>query len=569
MSVLDRSALEASPLADLHAIGSELGIDGFRRLRREALIDAILERQGLGGAAPSEPGAEVAATSREAEGEAESGEAPPEPAPEVAATSVETEGEAESGAEAETPARRRRRRGGRRRRGDGDDGDDRERGEQRGREAGVREEGVPEESVGEEGVRQESVSAAGGGEAGGREADGREAGGPEADVRDQGGREAAVAEASPADEEREEAQVVEGTVELLGGGSGFVRVSPPEPSDDDVYISAAQVRRCELVSGDVIAGPVRPPRRSERYPSLVRVDTINGTPADEVTAGTRYEDMPSAFPIERLALGGDDPTVRAIEWLTPFGKGSRVAITGPARAGKTEALRRIAVALAAQAGGGVEGSRAASGEGTEDSDVVSSAGAESSAASGEGTEDSDAVWGEGAESSPAASGAGVEAGDGGSGLEVHLVLAGVRPEEVADWEDGPVAPSAATALGASPDSQGQAIDRVVEQARRVAARGRDAVVLVDGLDGLHPPAARKVLASARNLVEAGSLTIVATATAPVGGETTVIALNRTLTSTGRFPALDLAGSGTVRAELLVGEAGAAAIAKARLEALEG
>jgi transcription termination factor Rho len=268
------------------------------------------------------------------------------------------------------------------------------------------------------------------------------------------------------------------------------------------------VRRCELVSGDVIAGPVRPPRRSERYPSLVRVDTINGTPADEVAAGTRYEDMPVAFPAERLALGGEDPTVRAVEWLTPFGKGSRVSITGPARAGKTEALRRIAAALAAQAG-----------------------------------ED------EGA-------------------LDVQLVLAGVRPEEVAGWQDGPVAPAAAASLGASPDSQAQAIERVVEQARRVAARGRDAVVLIDGVDGLHSPAARKALGSARNLVDAGSLTIIATATHPVGGETTVIALNRDLASTGRYPALDLPGSGTIRPELLVGDEGAEAIAKARLEALE-
>ena len=536
MSVLDRSALEASPLADLHAVASELGIDGFRRLRREALIDAILERQGGGGEAPLDSAPEVAAKSGETEGEAEAGEAPPEPSPEVEAAAGEAEGEAESGEEAETPARRRRRRAGRRRRGGGGDGDGRggdpDGGEERGPEAGGR----------EAGVREEGGREAGGREAGGREQDGREAG-----DRDEGGREAAVAEASPPDEEREEDQVVEGTVELLGGGSGFVRVSPPAPSDDDVYISAAQVRRCELVSGDVIAGPVRPPRRSERYPSLVRVDTINGTPADEVTAGTRYEDMPCAFPTERLALGGDDPTVRAIEWLTPFGKGSRVAISGPARAGKTEALRRIAAALAAQAGGGAEGSHAAPGEGTEDADAASS---------------------EGAESSRAASGDGAQAADGASGLEVHLVLAGVRPEEVADWQDGPVAPSAATALGASPDSQAQAIDRVVEQARRVAARGRDAIVLVDGLDGLHAQAARKVLASARNLVEAGSLTIVATATAPVGGETTVIALNHTLTSTGRFPALDLAGSGTIRAELLVGEAGAQAIAEARLEALE-
>ena len=81
-------------------------------------------------------------------------------------------------------------------------------------------------------------------------------------------------------------RVVEGVVELLGNGSGFLRVTPPEPSDDDVYISAAQVRRCELVSGDAVSGPVRRPRRSERYPSLVRVDTINGKPADEVAEGT-------------------------------------------------------------------------------------------------------------------------------------------------------------------------------------------------------------------------------------------------------------------------------------------
>ena len=139
---------------------------------------------------------------------------------------------------------------------------------------------------------------------------------------------------------------------------------------------------------------VRPPRRSERYPSLVRVDTINGTAADEVTAGTRYEDMPCAFPTERLALGGDDPTVRAIEWLTPFGKGSRVAITGPARAGKTEALSRIAAALAAQAGGGAEGSHAAPGEGTIDPDAASSEGAESyRAASGDGAQAADGASG--------------------------------------------------------------------------------------------------------------------------------------------------------------------------------
>ena len=66
---------------------------------------------------------------------------------------------------------------------------------------------------------------------------------------------------------------------MLGNGSAFLRVEPPEPSDEDVYISAAQVRRCELVSGDRVSGPVRTPRRSERYSSLVRIDKINGESA--------------------------------------------------------------------------------------------------------------------------------------------------------------------------------------------------------------------------------------------------------------------------------------------------
>ncbi len=97
-------------------------------------------------------------------------------------------------------------------------------------------------------------------------------------------------------------------VELLGNGSGFLRTSPPEPSDDDVYISAAQVRRCELVSGDAVTGPMRPPRRSERYPSLVRVDTINGRPADEVAEGTHFDDLPVRVPAR--ALRARAPTTR-------------------------------------------------------------------------------------------------------------------------------------------------------------------------------------------------------------------------------------------------------------------
>ena len=270
-----------------------------------------------------------------------------------------------------------------------------------------------------------------------------------------------------------------------------------------MYVSAAQIKRCELVSGDRVSGPVRAPRRSERYPSLIRVDTINGRPADEVAEGTRFEDLPAAFPSERFELGSEDPTVKAIEWLTPFGKGSRVTIAGAARAGKSEAVRRLAAALA-----------------------------------------------------------------GREGLDVTVVLAGVRPEEAAEWQEGPIAPATALSFAASPDAQAQAVEQAIEQGRRVAARGGDAVVLVDSLEYLSPAAARRAIAAARNIAGGGSLTVVATAPEPVGGETTVVALDAELTALGRFPALDLTRSGTLRPELLVGDAGAEAIAKARAEAGE-
>ena len=119
-----------------------------------------------------------------------------------------------------------------------------------------------------------------------------------------------------------------------------------------------------------------------------------------------------------------------------------------------------------------------------------------------------------------------------------------------------------------PDAQGQAVERTLDAAKRVAARGGHALVLIDGLDGLHPQAARKALAAARNLRDGGSLTVIATASSPFGGETTVIALDVALTSTGRQPILDLLNSGTLKPELLVGEDGARAIAQARAAAME-
>src|SRR5690606_16446872 len=114
-------------------------------------------------------------------------------------------------------------------------------------------------------------------------------------------------------------------------------------------------------------------------------------------------------------------------------------------------------------------------------------------------------------------------------VELSVVLVGVRPEELAEWKDGPAEVVAALSFAASADAQSQALERAIENGKRIAARGRDAVVLVDTLDGVHETAARKALAAARNIVDGGSLTVIATATEPLGGETTVVALDARLT----------------------------------------
>ncbi|HTA35204.1 MAG TPA: Rho termination factor N-terminal domain-containing protein [Solirubrobacteraceae bacterium] len=469
-AVLDRAELEASPLADLHAIADQLGLDGFRRLRKADLIDRIVGDE----------------TGDSATGESDAD----------ASSSEDGESSSRSGS--------RRRRGGRSRRGgssarsESDDAGDTAADEDEDAKPAARS-GRGRASKASD-TADDDKPASRPRRAGSRnDSDADEA---KPAPRSRRGRASSAKEQEP-DEQAGDGELVEGVVEVLGNGSAFLRIDPPEPSDGDVYISAAQVRRCELVSGDRVAGPARTPRRSERYPSLVRVEQINGASADAVSAGTRYEDLPVDYPSERFALDVKDPTLEAIEWLTPFGRGSRVLIVGASRAGKSETLRTLLGALS-----------------------------------------------------------------GRDGLELTLVLAGARPEEISQWQAGEPAPAAALSFAASLDTQAQAVERALDAAKRSASRGADAVVLIDSLDALPPHAARKALAAARNLRDGGSLTLIATAAQPFGGESTVIALDVGLTSTGRQPILDLAASGTLRPDLLVGDDGAAAITKARAEAVE-
>jgi transcription termination factor Rho len=475
MSVLERSELEASPLADLHAIADQLGLDGFRRLRKGDLIDAILGEPGGG-----DGGNGSARSAEDAPGGGDGG-------------SDGEDRERDRPEIGQRPARRRRAR----RSGAKDSSSESDSQESRDEDESEKPDASPAARTARPRRARSSGKSERGEESSAREQDGR------GRAPRQRGERAETESAAADGEDATDARVAEGVVELLGNGSAFLRVSPPEPSDEDVYISAAQVRRCELVSGDRVSGPVRTPRRSERYSSLVRIDTINGASADTVSEGARYDDLPVAYPSERIALDSKDPTLEAIEWLTPLGRGSRAVIVGAPRSGKTETLRRLL-------------------------DAVS------------GRED----------------------------LELTVVLAGVRPEEITAWQEGPVAPAAALSLAASADSQGQAVERAIDAAKRVAARGGDALVLIDSLDHLHPHAARKALVAARNLREGGSLTVIATASRAFGGETTVIALDVGLTSTGRQPILNLLDSGTLKPELLVGEDGAEAITKARATAMD-
>jgi transcription termination factor Rho len=237
MTVLQRKELESSPLADLHAIASELGLEGFRSKRKDELIATILAAQG-GEPEPVE--------------EAEPDEVPAEEA---------LEGPAAEEEELEGPA--------------------------------------PEEEQPAE---------------------------PELDVAE---------EEPEVEEEVSDEEIVAGALDILANGSGFLRLDPAGQSRDDVYVSPAQIRRCELRSGDEVSGPVRPPRRNERHPSLIRVESVNGTDAEPPEQRPWFGELTPVFPKERLGeLKG-----------VPYGKGSRVVIAGPPGAGATSLLREAAKSL--------------------------------------------------------------------------------------------------------------------------------------------------------------------------------------------------------------------------------
>ncbi len=254
MTVLQRKELESSPLADLHAIASELGLEGFRSKRKGDLIGAILDAQGGDEADDEAPAPEDEAPI----------EAPPTPDEEDAAPDEVPSDETLEGPSGE--------------------------------------EAPEEEQPGES----------------------------ELDV---------VEEEPEVEDETSDEEILAGGLDILTNGSGFLRLDSAGQSKGDVYVSPAQIRRCELRSGDEISGPVRPPRRNERHPSLIRVESVNGADAEPPEQRPWFGELTPVFPTQRLAA---PPALDAV----PYGQGSRVALVGPPGAGATTLLREAVKALA-------------------------------------------------------------------------------------------------------------------------------------------------------------------------------------------------------------------------------
>ena len=277
MSVLNRKELADSPLADLHQIASELGLEGYRAMRKDDLIGAIL------GATGGESGGEAVVVAEREEEEEDTSEGTSEDTSE--GTSEDTSEGTSEGTSEDTS--------------EGTSEDE------------------PDEVPAEEALEEPSGR-------GGR-------------GRGRRGRRAPAGEEEPevVEDEISDEEIATGVLDVLANGSGFVRVDPAGQSRDDVYVSPAQIRRCELRAGDEVSGPARQARRNERHPSLVRVESVNGADAEPAEERPWFADLTPVFPTRRL----DAP--KELKDL-PFGLGSRVAIAGPPGAGATTLLRNLA-----------------------------------------------------------------------------------------------------------------------------------------------------------------------------------------------------------------------------------
>ena len=322
----------------------------------------------------------------------------------------------------------------------------------------------------------------------------------------------------------------DGVLEILPDGFGFLR-SPDESylaCPDDIYVSPSQIRRFGLKVGHVVAGTIRPPKESERYFALLRVDAINGEAPDHLNDLKDFDDLTPLHPYERFVMEtpGDDANfeMRIVDLVSPVGKGQRGLIVAPPRTGKTVLLQKMAKSLIRNY----------------------------------------------------------------PDCKVMVLLIDERPEEVTDFKNN--TPEEVEVVASTFDENTtrhvQVCEMVIEKSRRLVEYGHDVIILMDsitrmaraynaemphsgkiltgGLDSNALQRPKKFFGSARAIENGGSLTILATALVDTGSKADDIIfeefkgtgnselhLDRRLVEKRVYPAIDIAASGTRREELLM------------------
>ena len=317
---------------------------------------------------------------------------------------------------------------------------------------------------------------------------------------------------------------VEGILDIMQDGYGFLRTNGYLPSEQDCYVGLSTIRRNGLRKGDKLTGTTRPARPNEKYAAVQKVATVNGKPVEELGRRVRFGDLTPVYPDECLTMehGQTTITARVIDLVSPIGKGQRGLIVSPPKAGKTTILKDIAAAISA------------------------------------------------------------------NNPEVHLMclLVDERPEEVTDMQRSIKGEVISSTFDMPTENHIQVSELVIERAKRMVEDGKDVVVLLDSLTrlaraynlaqpasgrilsggvdstALYPP--KKFLGAARNIEGGGSLTILASALVETGSKMDEVIfeefkgtgnmelkLDRNLADRRIFPAIDPVASGTRKEDLLL------------------
>ncbi|MDN9009233.1 transcription termination factor Rho [Brevibacillus laterosporus] len=324
--------------------------------------------------------------------------------------------------------------------------------------------------------------------------------------------------------ERDGLMFMEGVLEILPEGFGFLRPINYLPSPEDIYISQSQIRRFDLRNGDLVSGKARAPKETERYFGLLQVEAVNGQDPEMASERLHFPALTPLYPQEKLALE-TSPTklsVRLMDMIAPVGLGQRGLIVAPPKAGKTMLLKEIANSISA------------------------------------------------------------------NNPDIHLfvLLIDERPEEVTDMQRSVKGEVIASTFDEVPENHIKVAELVLERAKRLVEHKKDVVILLDSITRLAraynlviPPSGRtlsggidpaafhrpkRFFGSARNVEEGGSLTILATALVETGSRMDDVIyeefkgtgnmelhLDRKLAERRIFPAIDIRRSGTRREEMLL------------------